>query len=599
MQRLPPQIQRLLQFTPTEKEIQFFTWACSAASSTGAFNPGSFFLHDRLRLRKTQALGYDFCISRDENTPEGQVIKTSSPAIRTDDVILRVPASLWRPYSADHALLEFERLSPDVFKALLTLSQRVLPGADTKTVETFLKSFSLAAYSAAFAQDGVSHPYLAMLREQSYPDDNERLPHTLLMDKGTYLDPYLQNTRVYRDIMMRKNMYEYLSSTLLDEGGENKTAGSEKSEGVQAFLWGMSTVLSRALSKPATTPMGLDFMPFTMVPLLDFANHGDQSPGLVKRDERSLVNARHHYDANTHSFSLLAERDLWSGESVRISYGKTRDSPSFVTLYGMLGDYDNANDTLRLTLFDSKTGKAIAFQSLRDSDAHSRFKRALVTIVEGGLSIDGNETNRDWINDLIDKKISIQGGNVTILAPIIPEALRNKNVILALLDGDEEKDYENARDKQEVTAQLLAWTLKTARLFEKDERDLLQKLQGVDSRKIAREISHTYLNDWIEVRNSLDETLKRVYLSSEKLKSFDFIDKSNGKESIDTIGHEFMDHLNKIAVRIKPNGNSDSEDVQLGNNGKGLSAIQYWKCCCARILERELKELLFVRNIVW
>jgi hypothetical protein len=54
------------------------------------------------------------------------------------------------------------------------------------------------------------------------------------MKKETYLDPFLRDTRVYKDIEMRQKMYRRF--------GEN-----DSEEGIQAFLWGMSKVLSRGI----------------------------------------------------------------------------------------------------------------------------------------------------------------------------------------------------------------------------------------------------------------------------------------------------------------------------------------------------------------
>jgi hypothetical protein len=121
--QLSPQFQRLLQFSPTEKEFQFFAWAWSTAS-----NSSGLFFHEKLRLRKTASLGYDFCIA---SNSDGNKTKKEI-AVAPNEVLLRVPASLWRPYSADHALIQFEKLSPDTFKALLALSQRLLPGAEVQ-----------------------------------------------------------------------------------------------------------------------------------------------------------------------------------------------------------------------------------------------------------------------------------------------------------------------------------------------------------------------------------------------------------------------------------------------------------------------------------
>jgi hypothetical protein len=66
-----------------------------------------------------------------------------------------------------------------------------------------------------------------------------------------------------------------------------------------------------------------------MVPVLDFANHSTR-----------LENALHIFNEHDESFSLIALNPLAWGEEVLISYGKARSTPSFMSVYGFLGDHD-------------------------------------------------------------------------------------------------------------------------------------------------------------------------------------------------------------------------------------------------------------------
>jgi hypothetical protein len=326
-------------------------------------------------------------------------------------------------------------------------------------------------------------------------------------------------------------------------------------------------------------------MPFTFVPLLDFANHGDQSPDLLRRQ---AVNTRYHYDPETKTCSLIAgasesveatrEQGLLAGESVRVSYGRERDTSSFISLYGMMGNYDNIYDDVRLTLFNTTEGKAMIFQSLKDNDPEKekekekKFREALIRVMEVEMQIERDSEIQIYekVKNLVATQISFASGSIAVSAPVVPLALREESVV---------------RERQELSVILLCYTLKVAHLFEKNETKMFDDFLN-DERNV-KEIAQREKEDWQVVRESLDSLIQSVYLSPEKMKGFSFPD-SQAALSFPLIyrAKVFVDHLSLFAARIKP---KDEENYFGLSQTKPLCALTYWKCCCAMILERELK----------
>ena len=464
-----------------------------------------------------------------------------------NETVLRVPQALWRAYSADHAIQEFARLSPDTFGALVAMSERMLPNKEhLKSRETFLKSFSLAAYVGAFSSNEEmrsQHPYLALLRAASYPEDKDRLPHPLLMNKEKDIDPFLRDTRLHRDILIRNNMYEKLSSTVFEE--------DKNSETVRDFLWGMGTVVSRGLSS--------DVIPLSLVPMLDFANHADDS--LIDTNPKALprVNLRHHYDDKEKTFSLITERDISPGEPLCITYGATRDNSSFITLYSFLGHYRNKNDKLFLKVEKGKTYLALKGHPQRQR----AFKDTLKHVVHAALSDEGKAAVPSSVVDQIVQQIVVQDdGSLALVSPLFPS------------DAAE----------REATAQLLAWSLKLARESERDNR-ILNK-QGKDA---VLQLTQCSPEDWQAVQTALEQSLLSVYLTREKKDAFGFSPAKNQETSSEA--EEFAKHLQTIAERIEPSI-TDATDSKAA-----IAAPEYWKSCCARILQLEIEAILEMLEI--
>jgi hypothetical protein len=541
---LPKQLQRLLQFKPTETEIHFFQWAF--ATENGLYT------HDQLRLRKLPRMGYDLCSASQEDT------WSSVRPLDANEVLLKVSSSLWQPYSADFATKEFERLSPDTFASLVALSQRLLPANQPKSIDTFLKSFSLAAYVGAYQHASQDHPYLSMLQAQSFPADPLRLPHTLLMDSNVFIDPFLMDTRLHRDIMMRKNMYERLSRAVLHL---EATADDDQDANVRDFLWGMGTVLSRGLSS--------DSMPFSMVPILDFANHADDSKG-SSHNHNHKVNARHHFDPQEQCFSLIALRPIQPGESICITYGKERDTSSFVNLYGFLGDFHNGNDKVYLKLRNGKP-----FKSLKSIAHRKQFHERLQKLLGLLLSSDDYKMDEKTLHSLIQGQIVVQDDGIV-------------QMILPLRTTD---------DAREASAQLLLWTMKLANATERGD---LNEVKNTESGTFLQ-LAKCSADDWQSVQRLIEDTIASVYMSTAKKEAFGYSSlllssqSSFARTSVAPFSHSstlsFVGHLAALAMRIQPLDSIASAQPQLS-----LSAMEYWKSCTARILQREMEELLVLRD---
>lgn len=165
------------------------------------------------------------------------------------------------------------------------------------------------------AQGGFSPAYARMLFENTYPWA-DRMPHALSIPED--LIAWMRGTGLYRSFSSRRSLYNQLSQKVLGQEMQVTQLSSV-----------MAIILSRAMSGEDSVGKPL---PLGMVPVIDFANHADEA------------NARHSYSADK---ALLLEtipcsdadsggRGIEAGSEVCISYGDTRDSASFLSLYSFL-----------------------------------------------------------------------------------------------------------------------------------------------------------------------------------------------------------------------------------------------------------------------
>eukprot|EP01039_Chlorochromonas_danica_P009235 gene9235-10197_t len=273
-------------------EKAFFSWCFESRGEGGLLGLG-LRLHPSLSLRHRAGLGHDLF-----------AVET----IPTGSLLLEVPPTLWKPFSAQQAVLDIEGSAPPrqwQWQQLSAAAARLLPSQSPGARQALLQSSCLALNLLRHLAN--HHPYADYLWQTSYLPS--ALPHPLWMEEeeeGRLLRPFLLHTKTYEDILKRRKLYSYLGEELASD----------------RFSWAMGCILSRGLS-------GHNY-PFSLVPFLDLTNHADE--------ER--VNACHLFDERSATFRLQGLREILPDESVFISYGAARDSSSFMTLYGFLGGND-------------------------------------------------------------------------------------------------------------------------------------------------------------------------------------------------------------------------------------------------------------------
>jgi hypothetical protein len=153
------------------------------------------------------------------------------------NVLVSIPCTVWRPFSAIHATksLDQNKLMPIV----LRLARNLIPN-NTASAENLIQTISLALTLA----NNPDHPYIDFLYQS-------REIHSLLMG-AAQLAP-LAGTQLLDDIYKRQKLFNYLSTHL--------TTDEDR------FLWAISMIQSRGIS-------GSQF-PYSLVPMLDLANHSD------------------------------------------------------------------------------------------------------------------------------------------------------------------------------------------------------------------------------------------------------------------------------------------------------------------------------------
>ena len=206
-------------------------------------------------------------------------------AIEANQELLKIPASLFFPYSSPAALANAESNT-----ALLGAVKAVTSGR-----ENFVASVCMAINQVVHADSG--DPYLDMLFEHAGMEH-----HVLCVEEGDARLAALAGTSVGHEVDMRRRLFDSFGTVLGSDTGTRRR-----------FMQSMALITSRGIS-------GTGF-PMSLCPVLDFANHSFQP------------NAAYACRQDEMSFELTATRPISKGEEVCISYGATRDAASFMSCY--------------------------------------------------------------------------------------------------------------------------------------------------------------------------------------------------------------------------------------------------------------------------
>lgn len=242
--------------------------------------------------------------------------------LNKSQTIVRVPAAGWLEFSADRAVNEARRSNPQFYELLNNLSSTLMPNSPEQA-NNLMSSACLATKLIIDKREALRHPYVEFLNQTTSAGDPSILPHTLSMSAIEVggINGSLSGSTCHRAIMKRRELYNYIGESIFGPGNDM----------VAEFKWGMGIVLSRAVSNFAIG------MPFTLVPILDLANHSRNH------------NASHDYNKITGEFSIITTDNIRSGDEVFINYGTGRDTASFMSLYGFCEE-SNPNDKLDFQL---------------------------------------------------------------------------------------------------------------------------------------------------------------------------------------------------------------------------------------------------------
>ena len=247
----------------------------------------------------------------------------ASAAIPAGQLLISLPPAVWLPYSGMNAVREFKTANQQVFRGLETLAAQLSPNKQDALVESTSLAMVLLLERGE-GQQSEQHPYSELL---VHPGE-----HPLVI-RDTEADALLTGSSVHRAITMRRQLYTAVAETIF---GTAATDDATNNQGKESFLWGMSQVLSRALSG------GPDSMPLTLLPGIDLVNHS-----------ATQHNAAVRFDAASATFSLATTHDVAKDDEVLISYGSGRDTASFMAVYGFF-EKNNPNDVLKLPLAPNK-----------------------------------------------------------------------------------------------------------------------------------------------------------------------------------------------------------------------------------------------------
>ena len=203
--------------------------------------------------------------------------------------LLRVPESLWSPFSADTAVSHARAKAAPLVARLDKISSG-LP----EEHERLTQVVCLALHLLLERGSGGS-AYAETLPVPDVP---------LLTWSGDDLAA-LAGTRTHAAVLARRSFVHAVHEHVF---------GAQSPVSVAQLTWALATITSRALSDPLA--------PMTLCPVLDLTNHAADA------------SCQHSYDAATRSFVLIAKRTLDPGEQVTISYGTALDNDRLLRLYG-------------------------------------------------------------------------------------------------------------------------------------------------------------------------------------------------------------------------------------------------------------------------
>ena len=197
--------------------------------------------------------------------------------------LLRVPESLWSPFSANTAVSQARSKAAPLVARL----EKLATGAEHER----LTQVVCLALQLLF---GRGEPYAATLP----------VPDVPLLTWSSDDLAALAGTRTHAAVLARRAFVRALHVNVF---------GAQSPVSVAQLSWALATITSRALSDPQA--------PMTLCPILDLTNHA------------ANASCQHSYDAETRSFVLTAKRSHEPGQEVTISYGAL-DNCRLLRLYG-------------------------------------------------------------------------------------------------------------------------------------------------------------------------------------------------------------------------------------------------------------------------
>jgi len=223
----------------------------------------------------------------------GHGLRTTCEA-NAGDVLLSVPASLWERYSAHTARTKLEKDAPALIERADALDERV--GLDLD---------SGASQHALLAL----HIVLSFCAGDAYVRSLPRVLHSPTFSRDYADGDYssLPSAPLADAVKARVDFFTRVHAEM----------GLANSVPFPLFAWGCGTILSRAVR--------MKDAPYTLVPLLDFANHN------------SNPNAELKFSDEDRSFMLVAKAHVGKGEQAFIDYGSNANGGNplgFLLKYG-------------------------------------------------------------------------------------------------------------------------------------------------------------------------------------------------------------------------------------------------------------------------
>ncbi len=220
----------------------------------------------------------------DFGTSMGRGLRTTQ-AVSQGECLLEIPSTMWKRFSAESARASILENAPDIVKRADTLDNSIGLDASQHGLFACHLAFSFLA----------GHPYV------------RTLPRTL--NSPVFSRDYsdgdfsMHSPEVADQVRSRVAFYMRMHEELAPQVP------------FPLFSWGIGTILSRAVRAPG--------MPYSIIPILDFANHASVPDCAVKFDEDRC------------SFMLVAQRDIDSHAQIFIDYGANTQSPlQFMIKYG-------------------------------------------------------------------------------------------------------------------------------------------------------------------------------------------------------------------------------------------------------------------------